>query len=90
MNMWGFTPDIFPHTEKLFKEFLKKNEHEPKKEFYIPYVVNNAIETGKCSVKVLSTPDKWFGVTFQEDRPTVVEKLKNMTEAGLYPSPLFK
>ena len=90
MNMWGFTPDIFPHTEKLFKEFLKKNEHEPKKEFYIPYVVNDAIENGKCSVKVLSTPDKWFGVTFQEDRPKVVEKLKKMTEEGLYPSPLFK
>lgn len=90
MNMWGFTPDIFPHTEKLFKEFLKKNEHEPKKEFYIPYVVNDAIENGKCSVKVLSTPDKWFGVTFQDDRPTVVEKLKKMTDEGLYPSPLFK
>ena len=90
MNMWGFTPDIFPHTEKLFKAFLKKNEHEPKKEFYIPFVVNNAIETGKCTVKVLSTPDKWFGVTFQEDRPTVEEKLKKMTEDGMYPSPLFK
>ena len=89
MNIWGFTPDIFPHTEKLFIEFLKENENEPKKEFYIPYVVNNAIEAGKCSVKVLSTHDKWFGVTFQEDRPTVVEKLKKMTDEGLYPSPLF-
>ena len=89
MNMWGFTPDIFPHAEKLFIEFLKKNENEPKKEFYIPYVVNEAITSGKGSVKVLSTPDKWFGVTFQEDRPTVVEKLKQLTEEGLYPSPLF-
>jgi hypothetical protein len=89
MNMWGFTPDIFTHTEKLFKEFLKKNENEPKKEFYIPFVVNEAIEKKGCSVKVLSTPDKWFGVTFQEDRPSVVEKLKKMTEEGLYPSPLF-
>lgn len=89
MNMWGFTPDIFPHTEKLFIEFLKKNENEPKKEFYIPYVVNDAIENGKSSVKVLSTPDKWFGVTFQEDRPSVVEKLRKMTDEGLYPSPLF-
>ena len=89
MNMWGFTPDIFPHTEKLFKEFLKVNENEPKKEFYIPYVVNDAINKGASSVKVLSTPDKWFGVTFQEDRPTVVEKLRKMTQDGLYPSPLF-
>ena len=89
MNMWGFTPDIFTHTEKLFKEFLKANQNEPKKEFYIPFVVNEAIEKKGCTVKVLSTPDKWFGVTFQEDRPTVVEKLKKMTEEGLYPSPLF-
>ena len=90
MNMWGFTPDIFNQTEKLFIEFLKKNENEPKKEFYIPYVVNEAITTGKGSVKVLSTPDKWFGVTFQEDRPMVVEKLKQLTDEGLYPSPLFQ
>lgn len=90
MNMWGFTPDIFPHTEKLFIDFLKKNENDPKKEFYIPFVVNNAIETGRCSVKVLSTSSNWFGVTFQEDRPSVVEKLKKMTEEGLYPSPLFE
>lgn len=89
MNMWGFTPDIFDHTEKLFKEFLKVNENEPKKEFYIPYVVNEAIEGGKCSVKVLSTPSKWFGVTFKEDRPSVVEKIQKMTDEGLYPSPLF-
>ncbi|MBQ2132594.1 MAG: nucleotidyltransferase, partial [Bacteroidales bacterium] len=65
------------------------NANEPKKEFYIPYVVNDAIIKGKCSVKVLTTPSKWFGVTFQEDRPVVVEKLKNMIEAGVYPSPLF-
>lgn len=89
MNMWGFTPDIFPHTEKLFKEFLKEYGREPKKEFYIPYVVNEAIDKGRCTVEVLSTPDKWFGVTFQEDRPSVVEKLKKMTEEGIYPSPLF-
>jgi len=48
------------------------------------------IGNGKASVKVLSSPDKWFGVTYKEDRPAVIEKLKEMTDSGLYPSPLFQ
>ena len=60
-----------------------------KKEFYIPYIVNTTIQEGSATVKVLSTPDKWFGVTYQEDRPMVVEKLKELTKKGIYPSPLF-
>ena len=90
MNMWGFTPDLFEEGNALFTEFLTENINEPKKEFYIPFIVNTLIEKGKADVKVLSSPDKWFGVTYKEDRPTVVEKLKEMTESGLYPSPLFK
>ena len=90
MNMWGFTPDLFEEGNALFREFLAENINEPKKEFYIPFIVNTLIEKGKANVKVLSSPDKWFGVTYKEDRPTVVEKLKEMTESGLYPSPLFK
>lgn len=89
MNMWGFTPDVFEEGNKMFADFLKENSQELKKEFYIPFIVNTMINNGKASVKVLSSPDKWFGVTYKEDRPTVVEKLKEMTESGLYPSPLF-
>jgi len=62
---------------------------DPKKEFYIPFIVNTTINTGLSTVKVLDSPDKWFGVTYQEDRPVVIEKLKQMTDQGLYPSPLF-
>ena len=90
MNMWGFTPDLFEEGNALFTEFLTENINEPKKEFYIPFIVNTLIEKGKADVKVLSSPDKWFGVTYKEDRPIVVEKLKEMTDSGLYPSPLFK
>ena len=89
MNMWGFTPDVFVEGNKMFADFLTENANELKKEFYIPFIVNTMINNGKASVKVLSSPDKWFGVTYKEDRPTVIEKLREMTESGLYPSPLF-
>ena len=90
MTMWGFTPDLFKYGKELFIDFLKENSNETKKEFYIPFIVNSLIGNGKASVKVLSSPDKWFGVTYKEDRPAVIEKLKEMTDSGLYPSPLFQ
>ena len=90
MNMWGFTPDVFQRGEELFIDFLKENANEPKKEFYIPYIVNTTIQEGSATVKVLNTPDKWFGVTYKEDRPMVVNKLKELSEQGIYPSPLFR
>ncbi|MDO4736451.1 MAG: nucleotidyltransferase, partial [Bacteroidia bacterium] len=90
MNMWGFCPNVFKSSKELFVEFLNNNKENITKEFYIPYIVNNGIEKKQSSVKVLSTPDKWFGVTYKEDRPIVVNKLKELSEAGVYPSPLFK
>lgn len=89
MNMWGFTPDIFKHSEDLFKAFLDEKGNELKSEFYIPFVVNDSIEKGIASVKVLSTHDKWFGVTYKEDRPIVVEKLLQMEKEGIYKRGLF-
>ena len=89
MNMWGFTPDIFPYGQQLFINFLQENANEPKKEFYIPFIVNSSIQDGSATVKVLSTPENWFGVTYKEDRPMVVNKLKELTEKGIYPTPLF-
>ena len=85
MNMWGFTPDIFHYGQQLFINFLQENANEPKKEFYIPFIVNSSIQDGSATVKVLSTPENWFGVTYQEDRPMVVNKLKGLTEKGTYP-----
>lgn len=89
MNMWGFTPDLFTSSDQLFIEFLNKNMGELKAEFYIPYVVNKLISSGEANCKVLKTPDKWFGVTFKEDRERVVENLAQLTASGVYPSPLF-
>lgn len=90
MNMWGFTPDYFEFSEKIFEKFLERNINELKKEFYIPYAVDCMINDGTGRCEVLSTPSKWFGVTFREDRPAVVAKFAELVEKGIYPSPLYK
>ena len=89
MNMWGFTPDYFAKSAALFEGFLDININEPKKEFYIPYVVDQIVKKGEGSCEVLSTPSRWFGVTYKEDRPGVVAKFAELVEKGIYPSPLY-
>ena len=90
MNMWGFTPDYFALSAAVFEGFLTDHIADPKKEFYIPYAVDCMIKSGEARCEVLSTPSRWFGVTYQEDRPGVVAKFKEFADAGVYPSPLYK
>ena len=90
MNMWGFTPDYFAKSAAIFKAFLEKNIGELKKEYYIPYAVDCMIKAGEAHCEVLSTPSRWFGVTYKEDRPAVVEKFKEFAETGVYPTPLYQ
>lgn len=90
MNMWGFTPDYFQHSEDCFVTFLEKNADNLKAEFFIPLVVDHLISTQTADVKVLDTPSKWFGVTYAEDRPSVVSKIQELVEKGEYPTPLWK
>ena len=89
MNMWGFTPDYFVHSEKYFVDFLKENIDKPKSEFFIPLVVNELITKGIATVKVLDTTAKWFGVTYAADRQGVVDKIQALVDAGEYPNKLF-
>lgn len=89
MNMFGFTPDYFEYSDQFFIDFLKKNEVELKAEFFIPTLVNDLIVDGKVEMRVLDTTAQWFGVTYIEDRPVVVSKLKELVDKGEYPSPLF-
>ena len=89
MNMWGFTPDYFLHTEEAFKLFLTQYGQELKKEFYIPSLVNELITTNKATCKVLDTPSKWFGVTYADDREQVIMKLNRFIQKGVYPQRLF-
>ncbi len=90
MNMWGFTPDYFAKSEAIFTGFLEKNIGELKAEFYIPYVVDCMIKEGTGKTELLSTPSRWFGVTFKEDRPGVVAKFQEFADKGIYPTPLYK
>lgn len=89
MNMWCFTPDYFAKSAEFFEQFLEANIDEPKKEFYIPFAIDCMIKAGTASCDVLSTPSRWFGVTFKEDRPGVVAKFAELVETGVYPSPLY-
>lgn len=90
MNFWGFTPDIFNDANELFKEFLTFVADNPKSEFYIPTIVNSLITRGVATTRLLSSPDQWFGVTYKEDRDEVINRLRQLTIDGVYPSPLFK
>ncbi len=91
MNMWGFTPDYFRHSEDFFRAFLSdpKNMSNLKAEFFIPLMVDKLIADGTATVKVLDTTSKWFGVTYAADRPDTVARIKALVDEGVYPSPLF-
>ncbi len=91
MNMWGFTPVFLEETEKRFMAFLDKAlvENPLKAEYFLPSVVSQLVEEGKARVKVLESSDKWYGVTYKEDKPVVVEAIKKMHESGLYPEKLI-
>ena len=90
MNMWGFTPDYFEKSEGAFVTFLENNMDKLKAEFYIPYVIDCMIKADTAKTELLSTPSRWFGVTFKEDRPGVVAKFQEFADQGVYPTPLYK
>ena len=90
MNMWGFTPDYFANSKDTFVSFLENHGNELKSEFYIPYAIDCMIKTGTAKTQLLSTTSRWFGVTFQEDRPGVVAKFQEFADQGIYPTPLYK
>ena len=84
MNLWGFMPDMFGYIEQGFKEFLNEKINVPKSEYYLPSVVSSLIEKGEKQVKVLVAEDKWYGVTYKEDKENVVNAIGAMINAGLY------
>lgn len=91
MNMWGFTPDFLDELETGFKEFLSGiKEGDIKSEYLLPAVVDELIKADKANVAVLETNDKWFGVTYKEDKPVVVESIRALIAEGKYPEKLFK
>ena len=90
MNMWGLTPDFFAILEDKFEQFLSVTDKDDlKAEYLLPVLVEQLLREEKISVKVLCSKDEWFGVTYKEDRETVVEAVKELIEKGMYPSVLY-
>ena len=89
MNLWGFHPHLFDLLQKEFNEFVKANTANARAEFYISTFANKLINDGTCKFSVLPNDEKWYGVTYKEDKVTVQEAFKNMTAAGKYPSPIW-
>ncbi len=92
MNMWGFTPSFLEELEGRFPAFLKKAQAENpmKGEYFLPGVVEQLLNESKATVKVLTSPDKWYGVTYAADKPGVVAALRGFTAEGKYPDGLWK
>ena len=91
MNMWGFTPSFLKELESGFETFLAGlQEGDIKSEYLLPAVVDGLIKCGKAKVSVLETTDKWFGVTYKEDKPAVVASIRRLINEGKYPAQLYK
>jgi UTP-glucose-1-phosphate uridylyltransferase len=89
LNLWGFTPGIFDHLRRELVSFLKAQVQNEKAEFFIPTVVNTLVSAGEAQLRVLPTPDSWFGVTYREDRPRVIESVRELIRRGDYPERLW-
>jgi UTP-glucose-1-phosphate uridylyltransferase len=89
MNFWGFTPDYFEFSKKMFVDFLNKNGNDNNAEFYIPTVVNNLINNRQAEVKVLKTTAKWFGITYAQDKIQTISNIRKLIEKGEYPQKIL-
>ncbi|WP_111709323.1 sugar phosphate nucleotidyltransferase [Lutibacter citreus] len=89
MNFFGFTPKYFELSESMFIDFLEKNYKEPKKEFFIPTVVNNSILNKTATMKVLQSNARWFGVTYKEDKDYVTSEIQKLKALKVYPENLW-
>ncbi|NLJ96798.1 MAG: nucleotidyltransferase [Clostridiales bacterium] len=90
MNMWGFKPSLFEELDRGFIDFLSNiSPDDIKKEYLLPDVVGELVHGNKAKVKVLKTTDKWFGVTYKEDKELVVTSIRNLVKEGVYPEKLF-
>ena len=90
MNTWGFTPSIFEELEEGFSKFLEGNkENILKSEYFLPSVVDNLIAEGKAKVKVMTSKEQWYGVTYREDKPNVNKAINDLINSGVYPEKLW-
>lgn len=91
MNTWGFTPSIFNEIEARFPKFLEESKNNPlKAEFFLPSVVDSLIYEKKAKVKVLTSKEQWYGVTYKEDKPLVKKAIQKLVDDGVYPENLWR
>lgn len=89
MNFWGFNTSVFDYLNKHFIKFMTENSSNPKAEFFIPDMIADLIKKNTAKVKVLNTDESWFGVTYREDKPVVIESIRELVCKGVYPSKLW-
>ena len=89
MNVWGFTPDLFGFLESMFEKFLEKEGGKLNSEYLIPSVINDLIQNNIKLVQILRSSAKWFGVTYKEDKPHVIQQIQKLIRKGVYPKKLF-
>lgn len=92
MNMWGFTNSLMGELEERFIKFLDEDlpKNPEKAEYFLPFVVDELLQEGKATAKVLPTPDVWHGVTYKEDKPQVMAAIKELKDSGMYPDVLWE
>lgn len=90
MNLWGFQPCFFDYLQEDFREYLREHGDENKAEFFITIPVDRLIHDGKATVKILRTPDRWFGVTYRADKEIAVASINKLIRQGLYPAKLWE
>jgi dTDP-glucose pyrophosphorylase len=89
MNLWGFKPSCYDFLGKEFRNFINKSGMDPKSELDIPTSVDKFVKNGEIKIKVLMSNEKWFGVTYREDKPFVVESIRKMIRKGIYPVRIY-
>jgi len=89
-NLMGFTPSVFSDLELHFEKFIQEHNQDPKAEFFLPDILNQIIKKTKVKVKVLSSEENWFGVTYKEDKNSVTQNIQNLVNKGIYPRNLWK
>ncbi len=89
MNMWGFSPTLMGHLEAGFETFLRNSGNELKAEFFLPAAVDGLIHSNTVRTRVLPSPDSWFGVTYQDDKPHVIRSVQELIAKGIYPERLW-
>jgi len=89
MNLWGFKPSCFDFLGKEFRNFIDKNGMDLKAELDIPTSVDKFVKNGEITIKIVMSNERWFGVTYREDKPYVVDSISNMISKGIYPAKIY-